>query len=244
MNNHINEQKIIVIVPAYNESGNIGSVVRDIQTHLPFADIVVINDGSDDDTHLVASLSGALVLDLPYNLGIGGSVQTGYQYAALHDYDYAIRIDGDGQHDPAEVPQMINEMIQTKSDMIIGSRFLHKQGYQSTKLRKLGIHILSRFVYWMTGNRSTDPTSGYRICTKKLISIFAEHHPDDYPEVESLIMMRQFGLQFKETPVKMRPRGAGISSISHVKSMYYMVKVILAVFIMGTKKREKVETMP
>lgn len=230
------KKPMIVIVPAYNEARHIGAVVRDIRAHAPQADIVVIDDGSADNTAQQARAAGAAVLRLPYNLGIGGAVQTGYRYAARHHYEYAVRVDGDGQHDPADLSAMMQALDESQADMIIGSRFLRKIGYQSSGMRKAGIFVLSKLVGFVAGKQATDPTSGYRVCNRKMIRFFAEHYPTDYPEVESLIMMEQAGYHFTEFAVTMKARVSGKSSISTWKSVYYMIKVVLAVLILQTRK--------
>ncbi|HIW32884.1 MAG TPA: glycosyltransferase family 2 protein [Candidatus Paenibacillus intestinavium] len=235
-----NNKKIIVIVPAYNESGHIKEVIREIRANVPVVvDIVIIDDGSVDDTSSRALAAGAFVIQLPYNLGIGGAMQTGYRYAAQQHYDYAVRIDGDGQHDPADISAMLQALLESDRDMFIGSRFLTKEGYQSTWMRKIGIFTLSKLVGLVTGEHVTDPTSGYNVCNKKMIHLFAKQYPTDYPEVESLIMMKQYGCRFAELAVKMKPRASGKSSISSWKSIYYMIKVVLAVLIMRTRKTQK-----
>lgn len=228
--------KILIIVPAYNEAEQIGQVVEDIRTHVPYADIVVVNDGSRDDTLDQALLTGATVLNLPYNLGIGGAVQTGYLHALNNQYDIAVQIDGDGQHNPADLNHLLNVLINSRADMVIGSRFLNKEGFQSTRMRKIGIRFLSLLVSRLTGHKATDTTSGFRVCGRRAISLFAERYPTDYPEVESLILLNNQGLRFIETPVTMRPRAYGKSSITTLKSIYYMIKVTLALFISHSGK--------
>ncbi|MCU6709059.1 glycosyltransferase family 2 protein [Paenibacillus sp. J5C_2022] len=223
--------KVLIIVPAYNEAEQIKAVIEDIRVHAPYADIAVVNDGSADDTLQQALLTGATVLNLPYNLGIGGAVQTGYLHAMNEDYDIAVQIDGDGQHDPADLRQLLSDLVDNGADMAIGSRFLDKAGYQSTWMRKIGISFLSNLVSGLTGHRATDTTSGFRVCGRRAISLFAHWYPTDYPEVESLILLNNHGLRFIETPVTMRSRAFGKSSITAIKSMYYMVKVTLAILL-------------
>ncbi len=228
--------KILVIVPAFNEAGQIKQVIKDIQTHAPYADIAVVNDGSTDNTLAQIKQSDVIVLNLPYNLGIGGAVQTGYQYALDQHYDVAIQIDGDGQHDPAELDKLLEAFFRSGADMLIGSRFLNKTGYQSTYMRRMGIRLLSIMVSGLTRRQASDTTSGYRLCGRRAISLFAEQYPTDYPEVESLILMHNHGLQFVEEAVSMRPRTFGKSSITALKSVYYMMKVILAIMIVHFQK--------
>ncbi|NMM54609.1 glycosyltransferase family 2 protein [Paenibacillus aquistagni] len=235
---HHPKPKILVIVPAYNEEEGIEQVILSLKRYTPYADIVVINDGSTDDTRAVAERAGAAVLHLSCNLGIGGAVQTGYRYAAENGYDYAVQIDGDGQHNPADLNKLLNTIQESGADMVVGSRFIEKEGFQSTFTRKLGIDLLAGLVTRVTGKRITDPTSGYRLCGRRAIALFAQHYPTDYPEVEALVLLDNYHLTFKETPVIMLERQGGVSSISPLKSIYYMTKVILAVLIMKTKKKK------
>lgn len=228
--------KILVIVPAYNEEGQIRQVIEDIRTSAPYVDIAVVNDGSKDRTFEQASQTGATVFNLPYNLGIGGAVQTGYRHALNENYDYAVQIDGDGQHNPADLCKLLQTIETSGADMVIGSRFLDKTGYQSTRIRLVGIRFLSFLVSGLTRNKATDTTSGFRICGRKAIALFAERYPTDYPEVESLILLNNHGLRFLEIQVNMRPRLFGKSSITAFKSIYYMIKVTLSIFIMHSKK--------
>lgn len=228
--------KVLIIVPAYNEGEQIRQVIENIRTCVPYADIVVVNDGSTDDTYFQALQTNATVFNLPYNLGIGGAVQTGYQYALKHHYDVAVQIDGDGQHDPADLYKLLSVFKKSEADMVIGSRFIDNTGYQSTYARLIGIRILSLIVSVLTRQKATDPTSGYRVSGRRAISLFADHYPTDYPEVESLIQMNNHGLRFIESQVHMRPRQFGKSSITVLKSMYYMIKVIFAIFIVHSKK--------
>ncbi|WP_211746857.1 glycosyltransferase family 2 protein [Paenibacillus sp. Marseille-Q4541] len=229
--------KVLVIVPAYNEAEGIGQVIRQIRQDAPYVDVLVINDGSNDDTGRIACAAGASVIDLTCNLGIGGAVQTGYRYAAEHHYDYAVQIDGDGQHNPRDLNQLMDAMLETGADMVIGSRFINKEGFQSTFARKMGIGLLSALLTKLTGQVVTDPTSGYRFCGKRAISLFAREYPTDYPEVEALMLMYNRELSFTEVPVVMNERQGGVSSISAMKSVYYMSKVILSVLLMKTMKK-------
>lgn len=236
-NNHDFSPKVLVIVPAYNEAEGIGQVIRQIRQKVPYVDVLVINDGSSDSTSRIARAAGANVIDLTCNLGIGGAVQTGYRYAAEHHYDYAVQIDGDGQHNPSDLNQLMTAMVETGADMVIGSRFITKEGFQSTFARKMGIGLLSALLTRLTGQTVTDPTSGYRLCGKRAISLFAREYPADYPEVEALMLLYNRELSFREIPVVMNERQGGVSSISAMKSVYYMSKVILSVLLMKTMKK-------
>ncbi|MFS0724772.1 glycosyltransferase family 2 protein [Paenibacillus sp. 1P07SE] len=229
---------ILIIVPAYNEAEGIRSVVENIRRQIPHADILVVNDGSTDATGEQAASSGAFVLHLPCNLGIGGAVQTGYQYAARHGYRYAAQMDGDGQHDPADFAAMLEALQTSGCDMVVGSRFVEKLGFQSTFLRRLGIEVLARLLTRLLSRRVTDPTSGFRICGERALRLFAADYPTDYPEVEALVQLDNCGYTFHEVPVVMKARVAGTSSISPGKSVYYMIKVILAVLIARTRKEK------
>ncbi|RED32076.1 glycosyltransferase family 2 protein [Paenibacillus sp. VMFN-D1] len=234
---HNKPPKVLVIVPAYNEAEGIGRVIRRLREDAPYADVLVINDGSSDATSRIARAAGANVIDLTCNLGIGGAVQTGYRYAAEHHYDYAVQIDGDGQHNPCDLRCLLSAQFDTGADMVIGSRFITKEGFQSTFARKMGIGLLSALVTRLTGQNVTDPTSGYRLCGRRAISLFAREYPTDYPEVEALMLLYNRELSFTEIPVVMNERQGGVSSISAMKSVYYMSKVILSVLLMKTKKK-------
>ncbi|WP_454192437.1 glycosyltransferase family 2 protein [Paenibacillus sp. Marseille-Q7038] len=234
---HNSSLKVLVIVPAYNEAEGIGQVIHQIRQDIPYVDVLVINDGSSDDTSRIARAAGASVIDLTCNLGIGGAVQTGYRYAAEHHYDYAVQIDGDGQHNPSDLNRLLDAILETGADMVIGSRFITKEGFQSTFARKMGIGLLSALLTRLTGQTVTDPTSGYRFCGKRAISLFAREYPTDYPEVEALMLLYNRELTFTEIPVIMKERQGGVSSISAMKSVYYMSKVILSVLLMKTMKK-------
>lgn len=234
---HNSSLKVLVIVPAYNEAEGIGQVIRQIRQDIPYVDVLVINDGSSDDTSRIAKAAGASVIDLTCNLGIGGAVQTGYRYAAEHHYDYAVQIDGDGQHNPSDLNRLLDAILETGADMVIGSRFITKEGFQSTFARKMGIGLLSALLTRLTGQTVTDPTSGYRFCGKRAISLFAREYPTDYPEVEALMLLYNRELTFTEIPVIMKERQGGVSSISAMRSVYYMSKVILSVLLMKTMKK-------
>ncbi|AZK48135.1 glycosyltransferase family 2 protein [Paenibacillus lentus] len=235
---HHKHDKILAIVPAYNEEEGIEQVIASLQTYAPYADILVINDGSTDNTGLLAENAGATVLHLCSNLGIGGAVQTGYRYAVENGYDYAVQIDGDGQHNPADLDKLLCCMRENGADMVVGSRFIEKEGFQSTFARKLGIDLLGSLVTRLTGKRMTDPTSGYRLCNRRAIALFAQQYPADYPEVEALVLLDNYQLTFQETPVVMKERQGGVSSISPLQSIYYMCKVILAILMMKTRKKK------
>jgi glycosyltransferase involved in cell wall biosynthesis len=231
--------KKIAIVPALNEEGCIGDVVGELHAFDAGLDIVVIDDGSIDRTAAVARAAGAHVLRLPFNLGIGGSVQTGFRYAYENGYELAVRVDGDGQHDPSQLGKVIAPVVDGDVDICVGSRWLEGEGYRSSATRRIGIRILALAVSMLTRQRVTDPTSGYQALNAKAIRLFAADYPHDYPEVEAHVLVFRHALRLREVPVAMRPRAAGRSSIGALSSVYYMVKVMLALFV-GSLRRDVV----
>jgi glycosyltransferase involved in cell wall biosynthesis len=232
-----NKQNILVIIPACNEEGSVGKVVEEVKAHLPKVDALVVNDGSSDLTSEIARSSGAIVLDLPFNLGIGGAMQAGYKYAFEKGYDIAIQVDGDGQHDPKEIPKLLHVLEEKKADVVIGSRFIGDSEYKATVMRRLGGLILSKAISMIVGQKLTDPTSGFRAANQRAIHLFSANYPQDYPEPEALVLIHQCGLLMKEVPVKINQRYSGESSITKLRSIYYMVKVVLAIFVDCFKKR-------
>ena len=223
--------KKLIIIPAYNESESIEKTIRNIQKDAPDFDYIIINDCSTDNTLQICQDNKFPVLDLPLNLGIGGAVQTGYLYDYENGYDAAVQVDGDGQHDPAFLNEMADYLATNHLDMVIGSRFIEKEGFQSSRARRMGIQYFSNLIYGMTKKRITDPTSGLRMAGKKVIKLFAKNYPKDYPEPESVVAILRRGMKVKEIPVIMRERQGGVSSISMGKSVYYMIKVSLAILI-------------
>lgn len=223
--------KILVIVPAYNEAAGIAETIGEIREKAPGTDILVVNDGSGDGTGRVLERLGQMHLDHCLNLGIGGAVQSGYKYAERAGYEYAVQIDGDGQHDPAYIMEMIAWMQDNGIDMGIGSRFLEYQGFQSSLMRRAGIRFLSGLVYLSCGVHIHDVTSGFRIVNRRFIRLFAADYSDDFPETDSIPRVVRCGGKVAEYPVVMRERMTGRSSIDLGKSMYYMVKVSLAVLM-------------
>ena len=221
----------IVIIPARNEEDSVAGVIGEIQAVDPDFVVVVVDDGSTDRTAQVAEATGAIVLRLPYNLGIGGAVQTGYQYARENDFDIAVQVDGDGQHDPSEIPRLLEPILDGRADMVVGTRFMEGGGYRGTRMRRVGIHLFAAIVSLIVRQRMTDTTSGFRAANRKVIRLFAADYPHDYPEVEAIVVLTRHGLKMIEVPVQMRIRETGNSSITAVRSVYYMVKVLLALFI-------------
>ena len=230
--------KKLIIIPAYNESSNIEGTVAAIKKDAPDFDYVIINDCSTDNTLEICHKNNFNVVSLPINLGIGGAVQTGYLYAKKYDYDLAVQVDGDGQHNPAFLSKMANELIESNVNMVIGSRFLEKEGFQSSKIRRVGIGYFTGLIKLLTGTKITDPTSGLRMINRSLIAEFDESYPKDYPEPESVVHVLKLHKKVKEIPVIMRERQGGSSSIKFFGSIYYMIKVTLAIF---TEKMKSVD---
>ncbi len=229
-------QRILAIIPAYNEEGSVGKVIGEINSHLPQATVLVMNDGSTDRTSERARACGAIVLDLPFNLGIGGAMQAGYKYAYENGYDIAIQVDADGQHDPKEIQKLLDVLEIQKVDVAIGSRFIGDSEYKGSIMRRIGIAIFSGVVSAIVRQRITDPTSGFRASNQKAIQLFASDYPQDYPEPEVVILLHQCHLKMGEVSVGMSKRYSGESSITKIKSIYYMVKVLLAIFVDCFKK--------
>jgi glycosyltransferase involved in cell wall biosynthesis len=223
--------RTLAIVPAYNEEHSIGTVLEEIRAADADLHVVVVNDASEDGTAAIAARAGAPVLNLPFNVGIGGAMQTGYQYALEHGFEVAIQVDGDGQHDPREIGQVLEPIIDGRADLVVGTRFVKGGGYRGTRLRRVGIRIFAAIVSLMVGQRVSDTTSGFRAVNRKALRLFAAQYPHDYPEVESIVLLSRHGLRLLEVPVQMRVREAGNSSITAFRSAYYMVKVLLALFV-------------
>lgn len=228
--------KKIVIIPAYNEEASILMAVNDVLNSAKGYDCIVINDGSKDNTALVCKNHKIECLNLSLNLGIGGAVQTGYKYALKNGYDIAVQFDGDGQHDAKYLDLMEQQLVNKSADMIIGSRFIEREGFQSTGLRRFAIKYFTILIKILTGTKITDPTSGYRMCNRTVIELFSKSYPKDYPEPETLISVLK-DKKIAEIPVKMRAREQGVSTISPLKSVYYMIKVSLAILIEITRKK-------
>lgn len=228
--------KKLVIIPAFNEEGNLEKTIKDIKDNAPDFDYVIINDCSTDKTLEMCRRHGFSYLNLPVNLGIGGAVQTGYRYAYYHGYDIAVQFDGDGQHRASHLEDMVTTLIDTESDMVIGSRFIEKEGFQSSGLRRIGIKYFTGLIKLLTGKKITDPTSGMRMVNKKLLEKFTDEYPKDYPEPESVVTILSEKYKVTEIPVVMNEREEGVSSISLKNSVYYMIKVSFAILIARMKK--------
>ncbi len=231
-------KKILIIIPAYNEEKALPRLIAELKS-LPLPlDLLVVNDGSRDQTAEAARQAGAWVVDLPCNLGIGGAMQTGFKYVSQEGYDAAAQVDGDGQHNPVDLLKVLEPVLQGELDLSIGSRFLSdKGGFKSTFTRRLGISFFSTLLSALTGLPVTDPTSGFRAVSKKLALRFAEYYPVDFPEPEAIMIAHRTGARIGEVPVSMRKRLGGISSIRYWKTVYYMFKVTLAILIDRLKKK-------
>ena len=223
--------RTLIIIPAFNEEENIEKVVENIIVNFPQYDYVIINDGSSDKTEEICRKKNYALLNLPINLGIGGAVQAGYRYAKEKDYDIAIQIDGDGQHDILFAQDMVQLIESNRADVVIGSRFLEKKGFQSSGTRRTGIRILSGLIKLCTGVKVNDVTSGFRAVNKKFIQIYSNDYSDDYPEPEAIVSAVMYGGRIKEIPVIMNERQGGKSSIKFWNSIYYMTKVTLAIIV-------------
>ena len=232
------EKKVLIIIPAYNEGHLIRRLIKEIGTAYPHYPILVIDDGSQDNTADEARAGGAQVVRLPFNLGIGGAVQTGYKMALEEGYDIAVQMDGDAQHDPAYLPDILKPVFKDQLDLVVGSRFLGQDTeFRSTFLRRIGIHFFARLLSGLTGIHLTDPTSGFRAVGRKLIQAFARTYPVDFPEPETIQVAQRIGARIGEVPVSMRKRLGGKSSIRYWKTTYYMVKVTLAILIDTLRKK-------
>jgi glycosyltransferase involved in cell wall biosynthesis len=226
------EARRIAIVPARNEAGAIEGVLAEIRAFDPGLDVVVIDDDSSDETAQLAAAAGAAVVSLPFNLGIGGAVQTGFMYALAGDYDLAVRLDGDGQHDPAELPKLIEPVLRGDADIVVGSRFAEaRDAYRPPLARRAGIRFFAGLVSLLVRQRVTDTTSGFQALNRNGIRLFAADYPHDYPEVEATVMVIRHRLRLLEVPVQMREREHGSSSITALRSAYYALKVTLALFV-------------
>lgn len=223
--------KSLAIIPAYNEEKNIVYVIRDLQEHSPWLDLLVIDDGSADDTAELAAVAGAEVISLPVNLGIGGAVQTGFIYACKRGYDIAVQVDADGQHRSEEVKKLVAPVLEGKADVVIGSRFLQQTAYQGSPFRRFGILFLSYTIKRIVKRSFTDPTSGFRAYNRKALRILSEHYSIDYPEPDAIVTLLKNGIRLDEVSVEMNGRLHGRSSITPLRSAYYMFKVSLAIIL-------------
>ncbi|MBI5885437.1 MAG: glycosyltransferase family 2 protein [Deltaproteobacteria bacterium] len=229
-------QKILVIIPAFNEEETIASVIADVRAHASGAGILVVNDGSSDSTAAIAERMGAVTLTHPYNLGIGATMQTGYKYARLKGFAVAVQVDADGQHRADQIEPLVKPILEGRAQITIGSRFLDGGGYKPSLARSAGMAVFSKVVSIILGVKVTDTTSGFRASGRDVINYFCYHYPDDYPEVEALVLLHRKGFRIIEVPVRMSERAGGHSSITPTRSVYYMIKVLLAIFVDLLKK--------
>lgn len=228
--------RVLIIIPAHNEAESLADVIADIRSSLECG-IVVVDDGSTDQTAQIAIEQGVELLSLPFNLGIGSTVQAGFQFAAREGYDIAVQTDGDGQHDASYIPILIEPILRGESDFVVGSRYLTETGYSGSRGRRAGTAMFSRILSLLIGQRLTDATSGFRAADKALIAQFARDYPRDYPEVEALLVAHMARFRIREIPVEMRQRGGGRSSINKFRSVYYVVKVLLALLVVASRRR-------
>ena len=233
----------LAVVPAYNEEQTIGSVIRSLHAHAPMWDVIVVDDGSTDDTATAAETAGARIVRHPFNLGIGGAVQSGFGYALEHDYDLMVQVDADGQHDPREIAALERiHRAEPALDMVCGSRFLSEDHHYPAPIsRRTGIHLFAFLMSRIVGQRVSDPTSGFRLYNRRAITLFARDYPHDYPEVEAVLMLHHHRLTMREVPVRMYQRGGGVSSIRSGKSVYYMIKVLLAIGVGLVRRRPVIQ---
>lgn len=222
---------LLVIVPALNEEAAIGNVVRDIHLHVPGVQVLVIDDCSSDNTIAVARQAGAQVLPMPHHLGVGGCVQAGYKLAFELGFQYVIRVDGDGQHDAADIPRVFEKLTSTGCEMVIGSRFVTGNGSRTGAVRSLGIRFFRLVLRPVLGKPVHDPTSGFVGVNRRALDVFRKSFPLEYPEIEALVVLQRRAFRFEEVPCQMRPRTTGRSSLTAFKSLYYVVHVLLGVFV-------------
>jgi len=232
-------KKVCVIIPAYNESGAIKRVVTSVKHSYPPGDIIIVNDASTDNTGAIAETLGVPVLHLPINLGIGGAMQTGFKYAVKKNYDIAIQVDGDGQHDPAYIPNLLKPLYEGKADIAIGSRFLHADSYRSSFMRLIGIRFCSYLISLATNKYIHDSTSGFRAYNKEALRFAAIHYPPDFPEPESIVTFLRNEFRVKEVPVAMQRRQSGISSIRPLKGTYFVASNSIGIIMSSFKKKTR-----
>lgn len=235
-------QRLLILIPAFNEEAAVGQVIEAVQKVLPGTPVLVVDDGSQDATAQVAQHARAEVIRLPHHLGLGGAVQTGYRFAFEHGYEQVVRLDADGQHPPEEIRGMLAVMDEGSYDMVTGSRYLESNGYETQVMRRFGGRIFSILLRPILGQRISDPTSGFIAVNRNALEVFSHSFPLEYPEIEALVVLRRKAMSFAETPVQMRPRIAGESSIGRWSAVYYMVRVLLGVFVNVIKYEKRYHT--
>lgn len=231
-------RKILIIIPTYNEAATLERVITSVQKELPSAGILVVNDGSTDSTAKIARALKVKVIEHPFNLGIGAAMQTGYRYAASMGYDIAVQVDGDGQHLADQIKYILEPVKRGEADVTIGSRFYRRE-YTHTWPRWIGMKLLSQLISLILREKLTDTTSGFRAVNREVIKFYSTYYPEDYPEVEAIVLLHKAGFTIKEVPVKFEERKGGISSITPFRGIYYMAKVLLAVLVDLLKKIER-----
>jgi hypothetical protein len=234
----IPEKEILVLIPAFNEEGRIGEVIRGVRQFLPGTSVLVVNDGSSDRTEDISRREGALVVTHPFNLGVGSALQTGYKFAVQNGYKYVVQLDGDGQHDPSDLPRFLRALEETEADLVIGSRYL-SDGYQSISFpRRLGIWVFSRLLSILIRERLTDPTSGYRAMTRRVLQFCTlDAYRFDYPDADFLLTLHRAGFRMAEIQIDVRPRLGGQSQHRGLRPVYYMLKMFLSIFIILLRKK-------
>jgi len=231
--------RTLAIVPAYNEEHSIGTVLEEIRAADPDLEVVVINDASTDGTGAIATRAGVSVVHLPFNMGIGGAMQTGYQFARDNGFEVAVQIDSDGQHDPRELASLFEPIGRDEADMVIGTRFAGVGGYRATPGRRMGMKLFSWVARMLAHAKLTDPTSGFRAVNRRGIELFAREYPHDFPEVESNVLAVRYGLRVVEVPVLMRERAAGRSSVTTIRGTYFVIRILLSLFISLFRRHPK-----
>ena len=230
--------RVLIIVPAYNEEKNIVAVLERVREAAGFADVLVVNDCSRDGTAQAIKGLRVRVVSLPVNLGIGGAVQTGFKYAKQYGYDIAIQVDGDGQHDPSQISQLIEPIESGQADVVIGSRYLEDRGYRAPVVRRIGMILFSWITSFICRQKITDTTSGFRAVNKEVINLFAREYPADFPDSISLVLLHRSGLRIREIPVNMYQRKKGTSSTGLLKSTFYPYRSLLGILAAWLRKRE------
>jgi glycosyltransferase involved in cell wall biosynthesis len=227
----VGPESLLVIAPVFNEEGAIAEVIRSIHEHVPGTPVLVIDDCSTDGSIAAARAAGAGVLPLPHHLGLGGCVQAGYKLACELGFQYVIRVDGDGQHDPRDIPRVFARLKESGCEMVIGSRFVSENGFHTGLVRGLGIRFFRLVLRPILGKPVHDPTSGFVGVNRRALELFSRSFPLEYPEIEALVVLQRRRFRFEEVPCRMRPRLAGRSSITALKSLYYIAHVLLGVFV-------------
>lgn len=231
--------KTLIIIPAFNESVRIGDVVHGVRGMNPRFDVIVVNDGSRDDTVRVAKAAGAVVVSHPFNLGYGVAIQTGYKYALTKGYDFVVQMDGDGQHDPSFISQVLSPVVAGEADFALGSRFLGEESYEPSMVRRLGMVFFCRLVSMLIGTPITDSTSGFQAFNRKVIKIFTtEVFPCDYPDADMLLTLHRTGFRIKEVPVRMHASVSGKSMHAGWKPLYYIFKMLLSISVTLLRKNQ------